>query len=135
MRDLETARIMLHSAGRDLQAIGNMRRPEAFPVEVFGFHAQQVVEKSLKAWLSLKAIQYKKTHNIRLLIALLEQAGEDVSKLSEFENLNGFAVQFRYAAFEMADEQLDRDTVVQRAADLHHLVMKLLKSAEALDNP
>jgi hypothetical protein len=64
-----------------------MMSPEAFPVEVFGFHAQQVVEKSLKAWLSLKAIQYKKTHNIRHLTALLEQAGEDATVLGGLRTL------------------------------------------------
>jgi len=125
MRDLESADVMLRSAGRDLQALRHMLDQAAFPVEVFGFHAQQVVEKSLKAWLSLQGVLYQKTHNIRHLILLLETSGADISGLWDFANLHGFAVQFRYEAFEMAEEQLDREKVVQQVANLHQRVVNL----------
>ncbi len=57
MRDIETARIVLAAAERDLRALGHMGDTTAFSVEVFGFHAQQAVEKSLKAWLSIKGAE------------------------------------------------------------------------------
>lgn len=130
MRDLETSRIMLHAAGRDLQALGNMMNREAFPVEVFGFHAHQAVEKSLKAWLSLKGIQYRRTHNLRHLLTLLEQTGEKVDELWWFTNLDGFAVQFRYDIFDMADEQINRDFVARQTGNLYYSVMQLFEEVK-----
>jgi len=126
MRDLETAKIMLRSAERDLLALGHMLDQNAFPVEVFGFHAQQVVEKSLKAWLSIKGAQFQRTHNIRHLVALLEPVESDVSNLWNLARLTGFAVQFRYEGFEMEDEELDRSSILQMVRDLFVKVEKMM---------
>jgi HEPN domain-containing protein len=41
------------------------------PTDTVCFHAQQVVEKYLKALLVLKGIPFPKTHNIEDIIALL----------------------------------------------------------------
>jgi HEPN domain-containing protein len=41
---------------------------------VAGFHAQQAVEKALKAVLDFKNISYPKTHNLLLLVDLLKTA-------------------------------------------------------------
>lgn len=41
------------------------------PADVVCFHAEQCVEKYLKALLTLKAIDFPKTHNIAELVALL----------------------------------------------------------------
>ena len=56
MPDIETAKALLSAADRDLRALCNMTDADRFPLEVFGFHAQQVVEKSLKAWLCLTGV-------------------------------------------------------------------------------
>jgi HEPN domain-containing protein len=49
MNDLEHAREILEVARRDLRALRAMNDAESFPDEIFGFHAQQAVEKALKA--------------------------------------------------------------------------------------
>jgi HEPN domain-containing protein len=131
MPDIETAKALLSAAGRDLRALCNMTDADRFPLEVFGFHAQQVVEKSLKAWLSITGVEYPMTHNIRFLIVLLQQSGEDISDLWNLVSLSAFAVQFRYEAFEMVNEQMDRAAVLQGAEDLYTRVNKLLQEAEA----
>ncbi len=41
----------LEMARRDLAATQAMADRHVFAVEVFGFHAQQAVEKALKAWI------------------------------------------------------------------------------------
>ncbi|MEI6425314.1 MAG: HEPN domain-containing protein [Lentisphaerota bacterium] len=38
---------------------------------IFGFHAQQTVEKIFKAWLCLNGKEYPFTHDLRLLYNLL----------------------------------------------------------------
>lgn len=55
MSDLDHARMMLNMAGKDLKALQNMLDMNAFANEIFGVHAQQAVEKALKAWLSLRS--------------------------------------------------------------------------------
>jgi HEPN domain-containing protein len=68
--------------------------------EVFGFHAQQAAEKALKAWLTLLKDEYPKTHDLSLLLTLLETRGQDVTPYLELIELNPFAVQYRYGAFD-----------------------------------
>ena len=52
MSDLEHAKMILGAARRDLLALSGMANQQQFADEIFGFPAQQVVEKALKAWLS-----------------------------------------------------------------------------------
>jgi len=81
-----------------------------------GFHLQQAVEKSLKAWLALKRVDYPKTHDLNPLFGLLEDEGEDIELFWSLLELNPFAVQFRY---EVADEDFtDFEQVAQLARDL-----------------
>lgn len=70
-----------------------------------GFHLQQAVEKSLKAWLALKGVGYPQTHDLSLLFRLLEDAEEDIEPFWPLLGLNPFTVQFRYqvAGQEFAD--------------------------------
>ncbi len=48
--DREDAERMLALARVDLKATRNMLDPALFEDSVFGFHAQQAVEKALKSW-------------------------------------------------------------------------------------
>lgn len=68
MIDIEKARSLLRLAGVDHDA---MRATVDLPLvadSIFGFHAQQAVEKALKAWLQIRDIPYPATHDlVRLL--------------------------------------------------------------------
>ena len=61
------------------------------------FHAQQCVEKALKALLTRYEIQFPRTHAIELLLDLLKEAGIAVSNdVDESFVLSQYAVQTRY---------------------------------------
>ena len=93
----EEAKRMLDLALIDLKTIRKMVDAGEFENSVFGFHAQQAVEKTLKSWLSLRQVTYPKTHDIRVLLILLETQGEAAAKnYKHLANLTDFAVQFRY---------------------------------------
>lgn len=96
----EEARHLLAAARRDLRALEGMSDAEIFADEIFGFHAQQAVEKSLKAWLSMLDVQYPNTHDLSLLLNMLESQHQKVSMYLDVIELNPFSVQFRYEAFE-----------------------------------
>jgi HEPN domain-containing protein len=126
MCDRSAASLLVKAAERDAAALAAMLDANAFAVEVFGFHAQQVAEKSLKAWLAILDIEYPRTHNLRSLMALIERAGADVSGLSSLIALSAFAVQFRYDAYDLTDESLDRAAVLQEVQALLARVRALL---------
>ncbi len=132
MPDIELARMILSAARRDLQALENMLDPEAFPSAIFGFHAQQTVEKSLKAWLALLDQDFPRTHNIRQLIVLLEQTGVDVDPWWNFVELTAFAVQFRYEAYEDFDESINRPDLL---TNVRHLVFHVERLLPVNRNP
>ena len=78
-------------ADNDLTAaIQILKLGRAAPTETVCFHAEQCVEKHLKAVLVLKAIPFPKTHNIRVLMALLPRKsrpplGEDAQdRMTEY---------------------------------------------------
>ena len=52
MNAIEEARRLLNRANADLTALRNMSDVGIFDEGIFGFHAQQAVEKALKAWLA-----------------------------------------------------------------------------------
>jgi hypothetical protein len=114
MSDPEHARALLRTARKDLDALrGMMSLPvgsseEFFSDEIFGFHAQQAAEKSLKAWIASLGLRYPRSHDLMALIEVLTEAGENTEDLDPLVDLNPFAVEYRYELIDSDDEKLDR---------------------------
>lgn len=87
---------LLALAEKDYQAALILARAEDPQMDAAGFHLQQAVEKSLKAWLALKRVDYPRTHDLNPLLGLLEDQSEDIEPFWSLLELNPFAVQFRY---------------------------------------
>jgi len=128
MPDTETARLLLSAARRDLQALEHMLDEQAFPLEIFGFHAQQALEKTLKSCLAIAGVDIPLTHNIRHLLVLLETAGFSMGDLWDLVFLTAFAVQFRYEAFDNIEDSLDRLALLTRLQTLMEQTTLKLKS-------
>ena len=126
MKEADLARSLLSSAQKDIKAIRNMTDSDLFADEVFGFHAQQAVEKTLKAWIAFLGGQYPFVHDLDALLNTLEKLGTDVGTLRSLVELNAFAVQFRYEAFEAPDEPLDRRSITVEAVALFQKVSAFL---------
>ena len=118
MAPSDEARQMLAAATKDWRALAGMADPDVFADEIFGFHAQQAIEKALKAWLSFLSVEYQRTHDLSLLIGMLREQGQDVEGLSDLIEFNPYAVQYRYEAFDEIGSRLDRDAVNERIANL-----------------
>ena len=97
-----------------------------FEDEIFGFHTQQAAEKALKSWLSAVGVAYPKTHNLRLLLALLADSGEAVESFWDLIEYNAFAVQIRYEGLELSEEPLDRELALRRAREVIGRVEELI---------
>jgi len=66
--DKDHALQMLEMAKKDHQALAHMLDANEFPEEIFGFHAQQSIEKALKAWIASRGLEYPKTHDISAML-------------------------------------------------------------------
>ena len=70
--------------------------PEPY-AEATAFHAQQAVEKYLKAFLTWYQVEFPKTHDIKRLLELAGERDQSLAKvLSEAAELTIYAVQYRY---------------------------------------
>lgn len=120
MGELDHAQALLVMARKDFDALRGMIDNPLFADEIFGFHAQQAIEKTLKAWLAAQAIPFTRTHDLSRLLGLLEERGGDVSLFWPLVEYTVFAVQARYEAQLMdIDAPLDR---VAAIADVQQLL-------------
>lgn len=65
------ARALLTKAADDAYVAGLLAQDSEGPAWVLGFHAEQAVEKALKAVLSSREVVYPRTHNLVTLLELL----------------------------------------------------------------
>lgn len=111
------AAVLLKLARADLQALSVMESARDLSDAIFGFHAQQAVEKGLKALLCLHGIIYPRTHDLEELHLLLHDQNIAVPCWSEdFIGLTDFAVQYRYD-FLPEIEPVKRDIVLRLVSD------------------
>ncbi len=126
MSDTETAHLLLVMAGKDLKALHALLDPSAADDEIFGFHAQQVVGKSLKAWIAAAGGIYGRTHDLTRLLFILEELGCDIQPFNTLDELTPFAVAFRYNFLNPEEPQIDRQDILCQVMRLHDHVKNIL---------
>jgi HEPN domain-containing protein len=95
------------------------------PDDLIGFHAQQALEKLLKAALAHAGIAPPRIHDLGELMARLADVGlSPPPSASEARALVPWAVEFRYD--DVLDERLDRAAARRAVADLREWVDGLL---------
>ena len=94
---IDEAKRLLRIAGRDYQAFTILHNHPEAELAPTCFHAQQAVEKALKAVLTIQQIDFRRTHDLEELANLLADIGVALPfSPREFRRLNPFAVEFRY---------------------------------------
>jgi HEPN domain-containing protein len=115
--ELEEAGRFLKSARSDLRALQALVADPAQENDVIGFHAQQAVEKSLKAVIVTLSVEVPYTHDLSFLLDVLVECAVSVPEsVAESDWLTPWAVAMRYGAATAAS--LDRAAAldVARAA-------------------
>lgn len=128
MTNTDPARRMLVMAGKDLKALHALLDPAAVDDEIFGFHAQQVVEKSLKAWIAALGGAYGRTHDITQLLKILSNHNCNIEGFETLDELNPFGVGFRYESLDQGEPPLARRNLLLRVQALYEAVEKILSS-------
>lgn len=110
MADRSVPRLLLESARQDEKAVAALSGISDIGDAIVGFHAQQAVEKTLKAVLSSAGIVFRRTHDIAELLDLLTDSGLPPPPASEtLDELNPYAVEARYGLVELSG--LDRQII------------------------
>ncbi|HUT53412.1 MAG TPA: HEPN domain-containing protein [bacterium] len=111
----KAAELMLGKAAQDEFVFDQLRINEETPQEALGFHAQQAVEKLLKALLAAAGIEYPLTHQLAELMDLVRDSEIDLPEdFEELRYLTPFAIEFRYDIYPQESEaRVDWDRVRQ----------------------
>lgn len=94
---LDEARRFLGLASDDLAAFRTLAATPHIREAIAIFHAQQSIEKSLKAVLFANEVEFRRTHDLYELADRIEQANVALPcSAEELGLLNPYAVEFRY---------------------------------------
>ena len=126
MNDLDHARLLAVMARKDFNAIEAMQDRQKFAEEIFGFHAQQAIEKGLKAWLASRSMAYPLRHDLDELFKLLEKQRVEVSQFRPLASFTEFAVDMRYEEVESTKPTLKRALVCSQIGAFLDHVEKLI---------
>jgi len=122
--------LLLEKAAQDEYVLDKLLLDPDAPSEIFGFHAQQAVEKLLKAVLLAQGKTYPKIHSLARLIKLIK--GQNIAFPKTFEelrSLTAFAIEFRYEALpQELGEILDKKQIRQAIRDLRHWAEAICKT-------
>ena len=112
--------LLLAKVDQDEYVLDKFLTDKDAPIEVFGFHAQQVAEKLLKVVLAVAGADYPRTHRLVELLDLVKSCEIVLPEhFEEVRYLTPFAVEFRYDVFpEESEELLDNKEVRQLLKEL-----------------
>jgi HEPN domain-containing protein len=135
MSDLDESRVLLAAALIDLETLERMVAMPPFPDRAVGFHAQQCIEKCLKAWLALCGVTYPTIHSIRRLVQEVEAAGESAAVWRGLSRYGPYAGWLRYgdARAEETLPPLDHARALAEARNLYNHVVSLFDTASGAD--
>ena len=118
-RPLDLARRFLEVADRDIRTFRLLAAAVDSDDEAVGFHAQQSIEKCIKAVLCVNEIAFRKTHDLVELIDLLRDSKKSLPPdVESLDGLNPYAVTLRYDLLDAEPPTLERDEVLKIVADV-----------------
>jgi len=110
------AQALLRAAERDRKTVELLLQHPDAPVSSVCFHAQQYLEKAMKAVLVSNAVIFRRTHDLEQLADLLEQQGIELPLSKDrLKRLIPFAVTIHYEDTEIT--LADINTVAEMMED------------------
>lgn len=130
---IDIAAMLLGAAADDEFMARSLLPIEGVTDAGLGFHTQQAVEKSLKAVLALREIEFPYSHDLDGLVGLCQKHDIDVPKdLAGVDDLSPFAARLRYG---MAPSTgLDRNQALRWAASAVQWARQLIELDELGEN-
>jgi HEPN domain-containing protein len=126
MAEPSFATALLTLAEQDALAFRKLADDPAVGDALVGFHAQQAVEKALKAALSHRGVAYRRTHDIAELLDLIADSGISAPPHElRLDELNPYAVHMRYGLIDPTG--LDRAEIGSFLSDVLQWARDLLR--------
>jgi HEPN domain-containing protein len=127
-RDL--AQVLTRKAEGDAKAMRRLASDPEIDDEAVGFHAQQAVEKWLKAVMALHGLEEARIHDLGRLLEILDTAGiEPPPNADWLDDLTIYAVPLRYADL-LDAEPLERDKAIALVAEVGEWATAYLRAAD-----
>lgn len=122
----ELAALLARKAQEDAVAFRQLASNPEIADGIVGFHAQQAIEKWLKAVMAARGIGQARIHDIGRLLQLLDKDGAELPAVADrLDEFTIYAVPLRYD--ELLDaEPLDRDATVHLVEAVGHWADSLL---------
>jgi HEPN domain-containing protein len=93
--------------------------------DTLAFHCQQATEKYIKCLLEKNSIPFKKSHDLRYLLDLLDEAIPlDKEFYEQIMKLNAFGVELRYPDIKIDLSKTDRDDAIEIARSFRDFLKK-----------
>jgi HEPN domain-containing protein len=129
MTPADQARLLLRKAQQDEAILQQLLDNQLITDESLGFHAQQAAEKLLKALLTLHGLDYPRSHDLSVLLALLGQGGVVLPDgLQQIADLTPMATLYRYEDLPL-DVELPRSQWPVWLAQLRTVVKLSIESS------
>jgi len=126
MTPSEQPRLLLHKATQDLAVVNKLIDDPAIDDETLGYHAQQAAEKLIKVLLAHGGHDYPRSHNIGLLLDLLESHGTRLpERFEDVQALTPFGTVYRYDNLPL-DDTPDRNSWPSLLHALHTYVESVI---------
>jgi HEPN domain-containing protein len=126
-KQLEQARLFLRKARANEALLDEVCGSTRVTDEIVGFHFQQAAEKFLKALLCAAAVRFPRTHNLRLLMDLIADAGHPLPpELDDLDALTPYGTMLRYED-PVGGEALDRGRSMDMIRALRRFVEQRLQ--------
>jgi len=117
MVERNVAQLLLEAASRDLRACDALAAIADIHDSIIGFHAQQTIEKSLKAVLVRADVAFRRTHDVaELLDAIIDNSLSLPPHAEPLDELQPYAVDARYGLIQPGP--LNRDDTQRIVADV-----------------
>lgn len=109
----DLAKVLARKAEGDAKVARKLAPDFDIDDEAVGFHAQQAIEKWLKAVMALRGLEEARIHDLGRLLEILDGAGIDLpSSADRLDDLSIYAVPLRYADL-LDAEPLDRQGTIR----------------------
>lgn len=96
------------------------------PYRLVAFHAQQCVEKYLKAYLVYRRIDFPYTHDISYLIELCSEIADWALELADASKLTVYASTLRYPGIDRTVSESDAQKAIDIANHVRNVIRKAL---------
>jgi HEPN domain-containing protein len=121
----------LFRADEDVAVIDQLMQSDAKAyASTICFHAQQAVEKYLKALLAWKSVDFPKTHDVDFLLVEARKITSGELDGIDPKSLTDFGVSVRYPDDFFVPEPSDTEYYAALARQVQRIVLDMIKSAE-----